>query len=110
MRKIMKIVRNDDVIVIAGNHKGKTGKVKKVLHEKNRVIVEGINMVKRHMKPSQVNPEGGIIEKEASIHISNVALIDPETKKATRVRFEGEKGDKKRVATKSGKEIKKHLV
>lgn len=106
----MKIVRNDEVVVIAGNHKGEKGKVKRVLHDKDRVIVEGINKVKRHMKPSQLNPEGGIIEKEASIHVSNVALIDPESGKPTRVRFEGDGKDKKRVASKSGKELKKNLV
>jgi len=106
----MKIVRNDEVIVIAGNHKGKQGKVKRIFKEDNRVIVEGVNLVKRHMKPSQTNPEGGIVEKEAPIHVSNVALIDPESKKATRVRFEGNGTDKKRVAVKSGKELKKNLV
>ena len=106
----MKIVRNDEVVVITGNHKGKTGKVRKVLRDSDRVIVEGVNVVKRHQKPSQLNPEGGIVEKEASLHVSNVALIDPESKKATRVRLEGEGTDKKRVSTKSGKQIKKNLV
>lgn len=106
----MKIVRNDEVVVIAGNYKGEKGKVKRVLHDSDRVIVEGINKVKRHMKPSQTNPEGGIVEKEASLHISNVALIDPDSSKATRIRLEGNGKDKKRVATKSGKELKKNLV
>lgn len=110
----MKIVRNDEVIIIAGNHKGETGTVVKVNAEKNSVIVKGINVRKRHMKPSQQNPEGGIKEFEAPIHVSNVSLIDPESKKATRVRTEvsEEKGKvvKKRVAVSSGKEIKKKLV
>ena len=107
----MNIVRNDEVIVIAGNHKGKIGKVRRVIREKDKIIVEGINMVTRHTKPSQTSPEGGRIEKEAAIHISNVALIDPESKKATRIRSEIDKsGLKKRIAVRSGKEIKKQTV
>ena len=107
----MSIVRNDEVIVIAGNHKGKTGKVRRIIKDKNKIIVEGINMVTRHTKPSQTSPEGGRIEKEAAIHISNVALIDPDTKKATRIRTEIDKnGQKSRIAIKSGKEIKKQIV
>ncbi|MCB0280416.1 MAG: 50S ribosomal protein L24 [Calditrichaeota bacterium] len=106
----MNIVKNDEVIVIAGNHKGKTGKVRRVIKDKSKVIVEGINMVTRHTKPSQTSPEGGRIEKEAAIHISNVSLIDPDTKKPTRVRAELDKnGNKKRIAVKSGKEIKKQI-
>ncbi len=81
----MKIKKNDTVTVIAGNSKGKTGKVLKVFHEKNRVIVEGVNIVKRHSKPTQRVPQGGIVQKEASINASNVMLIDPKTNEATRV-------------------------
>lgn len=110
----MKIVRNDDVIIIAGNHKGETGTVTKVFPDKDMLIVKGKNVRKRHMKPSQANPEGGIKEFEAPIHVSNVALIDPDSKKATRVKTELSEKDgtksKKRIATKSGKEIKKNLV
>lgn len=110
----MKIVRNDEVIIIAGNHKGETGTVVKVNPDKDTVVVKGINVRKRHMKPSQMNPEGVIKEFEAPIHVSNVSLIDPDSKKATRVRTEvsESKGKtvKKRIAVASGKEIKKKLV
>lgn len=109
----MYIVKNDEVIVIAGADKGKTGKVKRVYPGKDKLIIEGVNVRTKHQKPTQENPEGGRIERELPIHISNVALIDPETKKATRVKYEisEEKGKsvKKRIAVKSGKEIKKTL-
>ncbi|MDF1611012.1 MAG: 50S ribosomal protein L24 [Stygiobacter sp.] len=81
----MKIKKNDNVIVISGNYKGKTGKVLKVFKDKDRVIVEGVNIRKRHTKPSQKNPQGGITEKEAPIHVSNVMIVDPKTGKGTRI-------------------------
>jgi len=81
----MKIRKNDNVVVISGNDKGKTGKVLKVFPSMTRVIVEGINLRKRHTKPSQKQPQGGIIEKEAPIHASNVMFIDPKTNEATRL-------------------------
>ncbi len=81
----MKIRKNDNVIVISGNDKGKTGKVLKVFPKKFRVIVEGINLRKRHTKPSQKSPQGGIIEKEAPINASNVMLLDPKTNEPTRL-------------------------
>lgn len=81
----LKIKKNDNVIVIAGNEKGKTGKVLKVFPKKQRVIVEGVNIVKRHTRPSQKNPQGGILKKEAPIHISNVMIIDPKMNERTRV-------------------------
>lgn len=81
----MKIRKNDTVIVVAGNYKGKTGKVLKVYPKKNRVIVEGVNIIKRHTKANQQLPQGGIIEKEAPLHISNIMLIDPKTNEATRI-------------------------
>ena len=81
----MKVRKNDNVIVISGNSRGKTGKVLKLFPGKNRVIVEGVNIVKRHTKPSQRNPQGGIVQKEAPIHISNVMVIDPKSGKPTRV-------------------------
>ncbi len=81
----MKIRKNDNVIVISGNDKGKTGKVLKVFPKKFRVIVEGINLRKRHTKPSQKSPQGGIIEKEAPINASNVMLLDPKTSEPTRL-------------------------
>ncbi len=81
----MKIRKNDNVMVISGNDRGKTGKVLKVFPKKLRVIVEGINVRKKHTKPSQNNPQGGIIEKESPIHISNVMLLDPKSNEPTRV-------------------------
>lgn len=81
----MKIRKNDNVIVISGNDKGKTGKVLKVFPKKSRVIVEGINLRKRHTKPSQKSPQGGIIEKEAPINASNIMLLDPKTNEPTRL-------------------------
>ena len=81
----MKIRKNDTVIVVAGNYKGKTGKVLKVYPKKDRVIVEGVNIIKRHTKANQQFPQGGIIEKEAPLHISNVMLVDPKTNEATRI-------------------------
>ncbi len=76
--------KGDDVTVTTGRDKGKTGSIVKVIPEENRVIVQGVNLVKRHVRPSQSNP-GGIVEKESSIHISNLAHIDPDTGKPTRV-------------------------
>jgi len=81
----MRIKKDDSVIVLAGNYKGKTGKVLKVYPKKNRVIIEGVNIRKRHTKPNQANPQGGIIEKEATINVSNIMLIDPKSKEPTRV-------------------------
>ncbi len=81
----MKIRKNDNIIVIAGNSKGSTGKVLKVFPKLNRVIIEGVNIRKRHTKPSQDNPNGGIIEKEAPIDASNVMILDPKSNEPTRV-------------------------
>ena len=67
--------KNDDVIVVSGNYSGETGRVIKILHAKNRVIVEGVNKAKKHIRPTQDNPQGGIVEKELSIHVSNLMLI-----------------------------------
>ncbi len=97
----LKIKSGDTVIVTAGDHKGTTGVVKSVDRDKNKAIVEGVNMVSKHTKPSAKNPQGGIVKKEAPIHISNLALVDPKTKTATRVGMRTE-GDKKvRFAKKS---------
>jgi large subunit ribosomal protein L24 len=89
----LKIKAGDIVRVIAGDHKGSEGKVLKVDREKNKAIVEGINMVSKHTKPSAKSPQGGIVKKEAAIQISNISLIDPKTKETTRVgiRVEGDK-------------------
>ncbi|MCQ2215106.1 MAG: 50S ribosomal protein L24 [Bacteroidales bacterium] len=100
------IKKGDLVVVIAGDDKNQQGKVLSVDPKNNRAIVEGLNMMKKHVKPSASNPQGGIVEKEASIHISNLALIDPESGKATRIRIKVENGKKVRVSTKSGKEVK----
>jgi large subunit ribosomal protein L24 len=81
----MKIKKNDMVVVIAGNDRGKTGKILKVFPKGDRVIIEGINIRKKHTKPSQKNPQGGILEKEASIHTSNVMMLDPKTNEPTRL-------------------------
>jgi large subunit ribosomal protein L24 len=100
----LKIKKGDKVVVITGRDKGKTGEVVKVLREQNRLIVQGVNMVKRHQRQT-VQAQGGIVEKEASIHVSNVAHVDPETQKPTRVgyRMDGER--KIRFARGSGQAI-----
>ena len=101
------IKKNDTVVVLAGEDKGKTGKVLKVLVEKNRALVEGVNMVSKSTKPSAKNPQGGIVKQEAPIHISNLSLVDPKSGKATRVGIKvTEDGKKVRIAKKSGEEIK----
>jgi large subunit ribosomal protein L24 len=81
----MKIKKNDMVMIIAGNDRGKTGKILKVFPKINKVIIEGINMRKRHTKPTQKNPQGGILEKEAPINVSNVMMLDPKTNEPTRL-------------------------
>ena len=103
----LKIKKNDTVVVLTGEDKGKTGKVLKVLVDKQRAIVEGVNMVNKSAKPSAKNPQGGFVKQEASIHISNISLIDPKSGKPTRVAMKvNEEGKKVRVAKKSGEEIK----
>lgn len=86
------------VMVITGADKGKTGRVLRILADEDRVVVEGINRVWKHVRPSQRNPQGGRIQKDNPIHISNVLPVDPQTGKATRVRFETRDGAKHRVA------------
>ena len=98
----MKIKKGDTVIVISGNDKGKTGQVLKALVKDNRVVVEGVNIVSRHTKPSNTNSDGGIIKKEAPISASNVMLLDPKTKERTRVGYKEVDGKKVRYAKKSG--------
>lgn len=100
----MKIKKGDQVIVTTGRDKGKQGEVLRAMPKTNKVVVQGVNMVKRHTRPSQTSA-GGIISKEAPIDVSNVALIDPETGKPTRVGFTVVDGKKVRVAKKSGKVI-----
>ena len=106
-----KIRRDDEVIVISGKDRGKTGKVMRVDPGKSRVFVEGLNIVKRHQRPSQVqgstrpDAAGGVIEKEGPIHISNVMLIDPKDKKPTRVGVSREGGRRMRVTRRSGSKL-----
>ncbi len=101
------IKKGDMVFVNAGNDKGKTGRVLEVQIAKSRAIVEGINMVSKHVKPNAQNPQGGIVKKEASIHISNLNVLDPKSNKPTRIgRKLDEKGVLVRVSKKSGEEIK----
>ena len=102
--KKFKIKTGDLVQVLAGKDKGRKGKVLKIYKAKDRVLVEGVNIVKKHVKPSTENPQGGIVEKEAPIHISNVNLVDPKTGKPTRVGYEI-KGDKKVRVSKKSKEV-----
>ncbi len=96
MAKI-KIKRDDKVLVIAGEHKGSEGKVIKVMRDQNKAIIEGVNMIKKHAKPSAQNPQGGIVEKEAPIHISNLSLTTADGE-ATRVGYREEDGNKVRFA------------
>ena len=100
-----KIKKGDKVVILSGKDKGKHGEVTKSLPKEGKVIVSGVNIITRHRKPTQVNPQGGLERAEAPLHVSKVALEDPKTGKATRVRFEV-KGDKKvRVAVRSGETI-----
>ncbi|PZW38594.1 MULTISPECIES: 50S ribosomal protein L24 [Mesonia] len=99
----LKIKSGDTVRVVAGDHKGQEGKVQKVLIEKNKAIVEGVNMISKHEKPSASNPQGGIVKKEAPIHISNLSLLDKDGN-ATRVGYKME-GDKKVRFSKKSNEV-----
>ncbi|MEM8762460.1 MAG: 50S ribosomal protein L24 [Bacteroidota bacterium] len=101
----LKIKTGDTVKVIAGDHKGTEGKVVQIDREKNKAIVEGVNMVSKHEKPSAKNPQGGIVKKEAPIHISNLSLVDPKSGDATRVGYEVRDGKKVRFSKKSNEVI-----
>ena len=100
-----RIKSGDQVIVISGADKGKVGKVLRVLTDRDRVVVEGVNRVWKHVRPSRQNPQGGRIQKDAPIHLSKVMPLDPTTGKGTRVRFEIKDGKKRRVAAKSGADL-----
>ena len=104
MAEKFKIRKGDTVIVVTGRDKGKQGEVLEVIRAESRVRVQGINMVKRHRRATQTDA-GGIVSKEASLHISNVAHIDPESGKATRVGYEEKDGNKVRIARRSGKAL-----
>lgn len=95
-----RLKKNDRVKVISGNHKGKEGKILKIFREKNSIIVEGVNIIKRHTRPTQKKPQGGITQKEAPIHISNVMLIDPKANEPSRIGMQiiiDEQGKSKRM-------------
>ena len=101
-----KVKKGDRVVVLTGRNKGAEGEVLKVIPAENRVVVRGVNVVKRHTKPSQLNPQGGINSFEAPIHVSNVAMIDPRDGKATRVGFKtDEHGRRFRYAKRSGEAL-----
>jgi large subunit ribosomal protein L24 len=107
MKKKLHIKKGDTVYVNAGDDRGKKGKVLEVLVDKNRAIVEGVNLVKKHTKPNAAHPQGGIIEQEAAIHISNLQVVDPSSGEPTRIgRRLNEKGKLVRYAKKSQEEIK----
>lgn len=101
------IKSGDQVVVIAGADRGKTGRVLRVLTGRDRVVVEGVNRVWKHVRPSQRNPQGGRIQKDAPIHLSNVMPLDPTSGKGSRVRFEARDGNKHRVAVKGGTDLGK---
>ena len=102
----MKIKKGDKVQVITGKDKGTVGEVMRVFPNDNKVIVEGVHVAKKHLKPTQANPDGGIVDKEMPIDASNVMLYDPKAKKGSRVGFKDEKGVKTRVYKKSGTAVK----
>lgn len=102
-KKKLHVRTGDTVVVIAGKDKGKQGKVIAAMPAKERVVVEGVNQVKRHTKPSQKNPQGGIVTKEAGIHVSNVMVVDPKTKEPSRIKKVAQKdGSYVRATVKSG--------
>ncbi|ARD48141.1 50S ribosomal protein L24 [Sporosarcina sp. P37] len=103
----MHVKKGDKVMVISGKDKGKTGVILTAYPKKDRVLVEGINIVKKHTKPNQENPQGGIVSQEATIHVSNVMVIDPKTGEPTRVGYKLEDGKKVRIAKKSGEALDK---
>ena len=100
-----KIRKGDQVVILTGKDKGRTGEVVKSMPKEGKVIVSGVNVHARHRKPDQANPQGGIERKEAPLHVSKVAIADPKTGAPTRVRFEDRDGKKVRVAVKSGELI-----
>lgn len=103
----IKLKKGDNVVVLAGKYKGKTGKVLATHPSENKVTVEGINIVKKHVKPNRANPQGDIVELTKPIWVSKVAIVDPNTKKASRIGTKVDaKGNKVRVFKQSGKEIK----
>ncbi|UOQ91422.1 50S ribosomal protein L24 [Halobacillus shinanisalinarum] len=103
----MHVKKGDKVMVISGKDKGKQGTILQAFPKKDRVLVEGVNEVKKHAKPSQDNPQGGILSQEAPIHVSNVMPVDPKSGEPTRVGYKVEDGKKVRIAKKSGEALDK---
>ena len=101
----LKIKKGDKVVVLSGKDKGRHGEVVKSMPKEGKVIVSGVNIITRHRKPTQLNPQGGLERAEAPMHVSKVAIEDPKTGKPTRVRFEDRDGKKVRVAVRSGELI-----
>ncbi len=99
---MQKLKLNDEVIVLAGKDKNKKGKVKSINEKKKTVLVEGVNMIKKAVKPTQENPNGGFVDMEKAVHVSNVNVVSPKTGKATRVRIEEKDGKKVRIAVSCG--------
>lgn len=108
MMSKLKIKTGDEVVVLSGNHKGSKGLVLKVFPKKNRAIVSGVNMIKKHLKPTAEKIKGGIVEKENSLHISNLAILDLNESKPTRIDYQVRGGKKVRVTKKSGEVLKDH--
>ncbi|MFW6277247.1 MAG: 50S ribosomal protein L24 [Prolixibacteraceae bacterium] len=107
MQKKLHIKKGDTVVVITGENKGQKGRVLEVVRKTNRAIVEGVNLMKKHTKPNAENPQGGIIEQEAPVHVSNLMLVDPKSGEPTRIsRKLNDKGDLVRFSKKTGEEIK----
>ena len=100
-----KIRKGDTVVVLSGRDKGKTGEITRAMPKDGKVIVSGVNIATRHRKATQTNPQGGLERREAPMHVSKVAIVDPKDGKATRVRFETTDGKKVRVAARSGEKI-----
>ena len=102
----MRLRKGDEVEVVAGEDRGKRGKILRVVRDKNRVVVEGVSFIKRHSRPTQTNPQGGIVEREAAIHASNVMLVDPRSGRRTRLGMRiAEDGTRERIARKSGEVV-----
>jgi large subunit ribosomal protein L24 len=107
MQKKLHIKKGDTVLVITGNNKGQKGRVLEIIRKTNRAIVEGVNLIKKHTKPNAESPQGGIIQKEAPVHISNLMLVEPKTGEPTRVgRKLNDDGKLVRISKKTGEEIK----
>jgi large subunit ribosomal protein L24 len=101
----MKLKKGDKVIVIAGKDRGQSGTIARILHSEDRVLIDGINMVKRHRKPTAQNRSGQIIDKPMPLHVSNVMLVDPKSGKPTRIKIVRKDGERQRVAIKSNETI-----